>query len=181
MGEHSEDWISGKFILSILEEFGEHIDWIWEIFKRNHIPVIEKNKNYSIPFCLQLIDLLKEHSGPNTIFKLGYETAKIYKIPMEYNQFKTPHEIFPFFNLAYTLNVQSDSNPNYYHYEVINTKTGLFRSHTPFHCEFEKGFIYGILNLYFAIDYQNHSIEHSPQLACRNFGNLYCNYLISWN
>ncbi len=180
MKNHDEEWVSGKFILEILKSFGEDADWILSLFKKNSIPEIKDNKEYSISFCVRLIEIIKKYSGTNSVFKLGIETSKLYKVHSDYNKFISPHDIFPFLDYLYQMNVKTSEKRNYYFYEKKSDTQLLFRSGTPFQCEFEKGFLLGLFNYYFGVPFKNIEIEHLPVLACRNFGNLYCSYIISW-
>lgn len=178
--DHEEDKISGKLILDVLKSFGSDANWILSTFQRYGIPELNPNKDYSVNLCIYLIDILKKESGINTVFKLGFESSKIYKIPTKYNQFKNPHEIFPLLEYAYKLNVKTYESHSYYYYEKNSDNQAILRSSTPFHCEFEKGFITGILYHYFNYSMSSIHIDHSPELACKNFGSIYCNFLISW-
>lgn len=180
MSNHLNDKVSGKFILEILNGFGSNVSWIKEAFKKHNIMEIIPEKDYPVRFCLQLIEILKDESGINTIFKLGLEASKIYIISKDYNSFKTPHEIFPFFDYAYKLNIKTSEENSFYYYEKISEKQAIFRSSTLFPCDFERGFIFGVLKHYFDISYNEIEISHKPELACRNYGNPYCSYLISW-
>ncbi len=178
--EQNEDKVSGKLILEALKGFGSNLEWILTTFQKHGIPEINIHKDYSLSDCIQMLEILKNESGTNTLFKLGLETSKVYKIPPIYNQFKTPHEIFPFLDYAYKLNIKTYENNTYYYYEKWNDQQAILRASTPFHCEFQKGFLTGLLHYHFNYNLSQIEILHYPELACRNFGNSYCNYLISW-
>jgi hypothetical protein len=172
-----DDTISGEFILKVLNSFDGLTEWVSEFLKNYNIE-LQADKNYTLHFCAQLINQLREKSGPLTIYKIGMETAKLYKLPLNLELNKNPHNIFSLSNQAYKLNVKTHHDVQFYFYEYVNDKALVFKSQTPFSCEFEKGFFYGIFDFYFNIT--DYLIEHSPRWACRNLGCNYCNYIISW-
>ncbi len=177
----NHELVSGKFILNIIHGLGDNASWVFNLIKNNNLPDLQPNKDYPVLVCLQILETLKHQSGPNTLFRLGIETSKRYKIRELYSNLQTPHDLFPLFNLAYSLNIKTYEDINYYYYEKKSENQVIFRSQTPFHCEFERGFFTGILNHQFSIPFQNIEITHLPELACRNYGNSYCNYLITWS
>lgn len=176
-----EDKVSGQFILDILKGFGSYDQWIRDTFKKYGLEEIKPNEEYKISVCVELMNILFQESGPNTVFKLGMETSKLYRyLENSSLSFDSPHDIFPLFDSAYKLNVRAFEERSYYYYEKINKNQALFRSQTPFPCEFEKGFLTGTLHYIFHIPILHIEIDHLPKMDCKNYGNTFCSYLIMW-
>ncbi len=177
---HKNNQVKGAAMQAVLEGLGVFKKFAYDEMKSQGIEELDPNEWYNQQIWLDILKMIYEKVGKNTIFRIGKNIPKNADLPPN---IKNVEQAMSSINQAYKMNTKGE-NVGFYRFEKIDEEEselnrGIMTCNNPYPCEFDHGLIEGFMNRFGDETNFKQKVEHIEG-SCRMDGDSVCKYKIIW-
>ncbi len=182
--------VNGQTILSFVNALGSMRKIGLKILADNGIENPRHGEWYLQQNWLDAFTYIANVADSSTLYEIGSAIFDNAEFPSEIGNI---YEALSSIDIAYHLNhrlngeILFDKNTKEkkkgignYHYKEIHKKKIEITCDNPYPCDFDRGIIYSMAKRFKPDDAYFVKVEHEKEKSCRDNGDSYCTYNVSW-